>query len=61
MHVVLFLNDMGPQVEKTHLLGFVNNKGTDQPAQMRSLISAFVIRFLETIIPRLAMRQFLIF
>ena len=32
----------------------MNNTGTDQPAHPRSLISAFVIRFLENIISRLA-------
>ena len=30
--------------------GFADNTGTDQPAHLRSLISAFVIRFLESII-----------
>ena len=33
---------------------FVNNKGTDQPAHTRRLISAFVIHFLESIISKLA-------
>ena len=33
---------------------FVNNKDADQPAHPRSLISAFVICFLESIISRLA-------
>ena len=28
-------------------LGFANNKGADQPAHPRRLISTFVIRFLE--------------
>ena len=44
----------GPQSEKTCLRRFANNKGADQPARMRSLISAFVIRFFESIISRLA-------
>ena len=44
----------GPQREKTCLRGFVNNKGADQPARSRSLISAFVIRLLKRIILRLA-------
>ena len=35
--------------------GFVNNKGTDQPAHLRSLICAFVIGLLESIISKLAM------
>ena len=30
--------------------GFANNTGADQPAHPLSLISAFVIRFLESII-----------
>ena len=33
---------------------FANNKGTDQPAHPRSLISAFVIRLLEHIISKFA-------
>ena len=41
-----------PQREKTCLLGFVNNKGTDQPAHMRSLISAYVVRLTESIMSR---------
>ena len=40
---------------------FVNIKGTDQPAYPRSLISAFVIRILESIISGLAKREILIF
>ena len=40
----------GPQREKTCLRGFANNTGADQPAHPRSLISAFVIRFFESII-----------
>ena len=34
--------------------GVANNKGTDQPAHPRNLISAFVIPLLENIISRLA-------
>ena len=34
--------------------GLAYNKGADQPAHMRSLISTFVIRYLESIISRLA-------
>ena len=36
----------GPPREKTCLRWFANNKGVDQPAHTRSLISAFVIRLL---------------
>ena len=42
----------GLQSEKICLRGFVNNTGADQPAHPRSLISAFVIRFLKSIICR---------
>ena len=38
----------------------MNNKGADQPAHPRSLISAFVFRFLESIISRLATGKILI-
>ena len=31
-------------------LGFANNKGADQPAQMRRLVSTFVILLLEHVI-----------
>ena len=44
----------GPRLEKTCLRGFANNTGTDQPAHPRSLISAFVICFLESTICTLA-------
>ena len=44
----------GPQPEKTCLRGFANNTGADQPAHPGSLISAFVIHFLESIICKLA-------
>ena len=31
-----------PGHEKTCLMSYVNNKGADQPAHLRSLINAFV-------------------
>ena len=34
--------------------GFANNKGTDQPVHLRRQISTFGIRFLESIISKLA-------
>ena len=40
----------GPQCEKTCLRGFANNTGADQPAHPRRLISAFVIRLLQSTI-----------
>ena len=40
----------GPRHKKICLRGFLNNKGADQPAHLRRLISAFVIHLLESII-----------
>ena len=40
---------------------FTNNKGADQPAHTRSLISAFVLPLLESIIAKLATRESSIF
>ena len=36
------------------LLPYANKKGADQPAHPRSLISTFVVRYLDSIIPILA-------
>ena len=44
----------GPQRKETCLRGYANNTGADQPAHPRSLFSAFVIHFLESIIYKLA-------
>ena len=44
----------GPRGENTCLQWFANNQGADQPAHPRSLISAFVIRLLESIVSRLS-------
>ena len=41
---------LGLVASKTCLRGFANNTGADQPAHPRSLISAFVNHFLESII-----------
>ena len=51
----------GPRRDKTCLWGVANNKGADQPAHPRRLISAFVIRFLESIISKLATSEISIF
>ena len=51
----------GPQREKICLRVFANNTGADQPAHPRRLISAFVIRFLESIICKLATDEVSIF
>ena len=52
---------MGPRREKTCLRGFANNTGADQPAHLRSLISAFVIRILDSTILNLATGEISIF
>ena len=52
---------VGPWREQTCLQGFVNNKGADQPAHPRRQISAFVNRFLESIISKLATSEILSF
>ena len=51
----------GHQIEKPCLHGFANNKGADQPARPRSLISDLVIRFLDSIISELATKEIFIF
>ena len=53
--------DIGPRREKTCHRGFANSTGADQPAHPRSLISAFVIRFEESTICRLATDEISIF
>ena len=47
----------GPGHAKTCLMTYVNNKGADQPAHPRSLISAFVVRCLDSIIHVLAISK----
>ena len=39
-----------PGHEKMCLMSYANNKGADQPAHPRSLISAFVVHCLDSII-----------
>ena len=48
-------------LDKICLQGFANNTGADQPAHPHSLISAFVIRFLESFILRHATGEIWIF
>ena len=52
---------IGPRREKTCLRRFANNNGGGQPAHPRSLISAFVIRSLENIKPKLATSEISLF
>ena len=44
----------GLDAKKTCLQRFASNKGADQPAHARSLISAVVIRLMKSIISKLA-------
>ena len=41
---------VGPGHAKMCLMPYANNKGADQTAHPHSLISAFVVRFLDSII-----------
>ena len=45
----LRINSYEPGHEKTCLMSYANNKGADQPAHPRSLISAFVVRCLDSV------------
>ena len=43
------MNVYEPSHEKTCLMSYANNKGADQPAHPRSLISAFIVRCLDSV------------
>ena len=47
----------GPGHAKTCLMTYANNKGADQPAHPCSLITAFVVHCLDSIIPVLAITE----
>ena len=47
-------NTSEPGHEKTFLILYANNKGADQPVHLRSLISTFVVRCLDSTVPVLA-------
>ena len=49
-YTLMGFNIYEPGHEKMCLMSYANNKGADQPAHPRSLISAFVIRCLDSII-----------
>ena len=51
----------GSRHEKICLRWFASNKGADQPAHPRRLISTFAFRFLESIISKLATGEISIF
>ena len=48
---VYHINKYEPGHEKMCLMPYANNKGADQPAHPRSLISAFVVRCQDRMIP----------
>ena len=48
---------IGPGHAKTCLISYANNKGADQPAHPRSLISTFVVRCLDSMICILAISK----
>ena len=52
---------VGPQRKKTCLREFSNNTGADQPAHPHSLISAFVIRFSQSMVCKLPTGKISIF
>ena len=52
---------MGLVATKPVFRGFANNTGADQPAHSRRLVSAFVIRLLESIISKLDTGEISIF
>ena len=47
----------GPRHTKMCLMTFANNKGADQPAHPRSLISTFVVRCLDSIMPLVSVSE----
>ena len=47
---VVSVKPIEPDHEKMCLMSYANNKGADQPAHPRTLISTFVVRCLDSII-----------
>ena len=54
IHVAFII---GPGHAKMCLMPYANNKGADQPAHSRSLISTFVVRCLDSMICILAISE----
>ena len=50
----LFKKSNEPGHEKACLIPYANNKGADQPAHPRSLISTFAVHCLDSIVPILS-------
>ena len=51
------ITSTGPGHVKTCLMPYANNKGADQPVHPRSLISTFVVRYLDRMICILAISK----
>ena len=49
IRIMIFKIMNEPSHEKMCLMSYANNKGTDQPVHPRSLISAFVVRCLDSV------------
>ena len=47
----------GPGHAKMCLMTYANNKGADQPGHPRSLISTFVVRCLDSIMPLVSISE----
>ena len=45
-------------VMRKPVLPYANSKGADRPAHPRSLISTFIVRYLDSIIPILPISKF---
>ena len=54
---VRFVTEYEPGHEKMCLMPYANNKGADQPAHPRSLISAFVFRCQDKMIPLVSISE----
>ena len=59
--IIIIMIMMGLDHEKTCLRWFANNKGEDRQLHPRSLIRTFIIRFLESIITKLAISKISLF
>ena len=55
------IDNIWASTQKTYFLWLANNKCVDQPVRPRSLVSACVICFLESIISKLATSEMSIF
>ena len=55
--VTVTVQDVMTRVTRKPVLPYVNNKGADQPAHLRSLISTFVVCCLDSIIPLVSISE----